>query len=157
MHKSPAAIAMFGALVGSCLDLAPPAQAADGATLFAQNCALCHQSAATGLAGQFPRLAGRVGFIGTKAPGRAYLIDVLTYGMAGQVVVDGQPIIGVMPSLPLGDDDVASILSYVGTLGSAKAAPFTAEEVAAERSRPCMSSAEVHAERQRLVSAKLIE
>lgn len=133
------------------------AKATDGATLFVRNCALCHQSDASGLPGQFPRLAGRVGPISGKPSGRAYLIDVLTYGMVGQISVDNQSIIGAMPALQLPDDDAAQVLSYLTALGNAHPTPFTAEEVAVERAKPSKSSSEVHAERQALLSKKVIE
>jgi mono/diheme cytochrome c family protein len=144
--------------LGVALLLARPAHtAADGAALFTQNCALCHQSGAMGLAGQFPRLAGRVGPISRTPRGRAYLIDVLTYGMAGQVVVDGQPIIGVMPALALDDDSVAAVLVYLQSLGKPSPQPFTAGEVAAQRAQPHKTAGDVHAERVGLEHAKLLE
>ncbi len=148
----------MAALTGVLLvAIAPLTAAADGAALFAQNCAMCHQVGATGLPGQYPRLAGRVGRIARKAEGRAYLIDILTYGMAGQVVVDKEPIIGVMPPLLLSDEDAALVLSYVASLASEKPTPVSAEDVATERAKPRKSSAEVHALRETLRQAKLIE
>ncbi len=133
------------------------AGAADGASVFARNCALCHQSDAGGLPNQYPRLAGRIGHISTRPPGRAYLIDVVTYGMMGQVTVDKQSIFGVMPALQLSDEDAARVLTYVQSLGNARAAPFTAEEVAAARAKPPKSASDVHAERESLQSANIIE
>ena len=133
---------------------------ADGGAAFQQNCALCHQAAGVGVPGQFPRLAGRVAAISATPKGRAYLIDVLTYGMSGNINVDGQPIFGLMPpfaSIP--DDAVADILSYVQTLGRAaakKPAPFTAAEITAGRKGTAKSADEVQAERKSLQSAKLI-
>lgn len=134
------------------------AQTPDGAAIFSQNCAMCHQSAGAGLAGQFPRLAGRVGPISAKPAGRAYLVDVLTYGMVGQVTVDGQPIIGVMPpfaSLP--DEQVAAVLGYLQSLGGAPKEKLTAAEVTAGRAKPQKSGSDVHAERQGLVSAGVVK
>jgi mono/diheme cytochrome c family protein len=138
------------------------AQAGDGAALFLQNCALCHQAGAVGLPGQFPRLAGRVGNIGNHEQGRVYLIDVLTYGLAGSINVDGQQIIGVMPPFgsTLPDDVVADILSYVQSLGTKAAStpkPFTGKEVAAERAKPAKALEDVQAERTALQRAKLLE
>jgi mono/diheme cytochrome c family protein len=137
------------------------AQAGDGAALFLQNCALCHQAGATGLPGQFPRLAGRVRAISSNEQGRSYLIDVLTFGLAGTINVDDQQIVGVMPPFStLPNAVVADILSYVASLGSKpKAAPkaFSEKEVAAGRSKPAKALEDVQAERQRLVSDKIIE
>ena len=130
---------------------------------FTRNCLMCHQSGAVGVPGQFPRLAGRIAAIGSKPQGRAYLVDVLTFGLAGAITVDGEPIIGLMPSFAqLPDAEVAAALSYVQTLGDAKQkvpAPFTAEEVRAQRARAAeaaRTAADVMVERQSLQRAKLI-
>lgn len=134
------------------------AQTPDGAAIFSQNCALCHQSGGAGLAGQFPRLAGRIGPISAKPAGRAYLVDVLTYGMVGQVTVDGQPIIGVMPpfaSLP--DEQVAAVLGYLQGLGGAPKEAFTAAEVTAGRAKPQKSGSDVLAERKGLVASGVVK
>ncbi len=138
------------------------AMAGDGSALFSQNCALCHQAGATGLPGQFPRLAGRVAAISTHAEGRVYLADVLTYGLSGTVQVDDQQIIGLMPPFAvLADDVVADILSYVQTLGDPPKKgtfrPFTAEEIAAARAQPGKSLDDVQAERRALQHSKVIE
>ena len=133
--------------------------AADGVAAFTQNCQMCHQAGGAGLAGAFPRLAGRVAVISLNPKGRAYLIDVLTYGMAGTVTVDGQPLMGLMPPFAqLPDAEVAAILSYVQTLGVAavEAAPLTAAEVTAGRAAPPKSATEVLAERQALEKAKIV-
>jgi mono/diheme cytochrome c family protein len=146
--------AAFGAAVMSS------AFAGDGATLFTQNCALCHQSGGAGLPGQFPRLAGRVRSISAHESGRSYLIDVLTYGLSGTVTVDDQEIIGVMPPFnALADEAVADILSYVQGLGEHQGKTpkaFSAQEVAAGRAKPAKSPDEVQSERQQLKSAKVI-
>jgi mono/diheme cytochrome c family protein len=153
--KRAALLLCFAALPGL-------AAAGDGFALFLQNCALCHQSGGVGLAGQFPRLAGRVAAISGKPEGRAYLIDVLTYGLSGNITVDEQPIMGLMPPFSqLPDDTVADILSYVQTLGDAPArtpAPFTVKEVAAGRAKkPAKSADQVQSERAALVKSKIIE
>jgi mono/diheme cytochrome c family protein len=149
-------VAGAGAGAGSARG-ADEAGAADGAAVFARNCALCHQSNARGLPNQYPRLAGRVDHIGDKPLGRAYLIDVVTYGMAGQITVDKQSIIGVMPALQLSDDDAARVLNYIQSLGAARTKPFTPQEITAERAKPHKSAADVHAERQMLQAVKIIE
>jgi mono/diheme cytochrome c family protein len=145
-------------LLGAVLAGAASAEMPDGAAIFSQNCALCHQSGGAGLPGQFPRLAGRIGPISAKPAGRAYLVDVLTYGMVGQVTVDGQPIIGVMPpfaSLP--DEQVAAVLGYLQSLGGAPKEAFTAAEVTEGRSRDKKSGSDVLAERKSLVSSGVIK
>jgi len=136
-------------------------QAGDGASSFAQYCQMCHQAGAVGLAGAFPRLAGRVAAISAKPAGRAYLIDVLTFGMAGTITVDKQPLMGVMPAFAqLAEDEIAAVLSYVQTLGDAPAKSplsFTAEEVATGRARSAKTAADVFAERQVLEKAKIVQ
>jgi len=134
------------------------AETPDGAALFTQKCAMCHQSGGAGLVGQFPRLAGRVGPISSKPAGRAYLVDVLTYGMAGTVTVDGQPIIGEMPSFAsVPDEQVAAILGYLQSLGGAPKESFTIAEVTAGRAKDKKSGSDVLAERTRLAGSGVVK
>jgi mono/diheme cytochrome c family protein len=158
-----------------------PSWAADGSGLFTQNCLMCHQAGGVGLPGQFPRLAGRIGAISSQPKGRAYLIDVLTYGMAGQITVDGESIVGLMPPFAqLSNDDVAGVLSYVQSLRSQQGgelsggelsggeppggeppggtpSAFTAEEVRAGRANTVKTATDVRAERRSLEDAKIIK
>jgi mono/diheme cytochrome c family protein len=137
--------------------------AGDGAALFAQNCELCHQAGAKGLAGQFPRLAGRVAAISAHPEGRIYLADVLTYGLSGTVKVDEQQIVGLMPPFAvLPNDVVADILSYVQSLGDgatkrAAAKPFSEAEIAAARAKTGKTIDDVQNERRALERLKVIE
>jgi mono/diheme cytochrome c family protein len=80
---------------------------ADGAAVFDNSCAFCHQAGGVGVPGQFPRLAGRVGAIAAKPEG----FDSLS------------------------DDDMAAVLSYLTGLDHA-AVPFTADEIKAARAQP---------------------
>ena len=141
--------------------LVTTASADNGQALFLQNCVLCHQATGMGLPGTFPRLAGRVAKIATQPKGREYLIDVLTYGLAATLKVDGQDISGVMPPFgTLSNDTVADILSYVATLGdpvSPAPKPFTADEVAAGRKAPNKSMETVKSEREALKGTKVLE
>lgn len=117
------------------------------------NCALCHQKTGRGLRGQFPRLAGRATEIAATAEGRRYLIEVVLFGMAGKVDVDGAPIVGVMPSfVALSDSDLASVLNYVTQLdgpatSDAKQAFITEADVQAIRLGQQLSAAQVRADR----------
>jgi mono/diheme cytochrome c family protein len=153
--------ALLAIFVAAVCGAAPSAaRAADGAVVFLQSCLMCHQAGGVGLAGQFPRLAGRVAIIGGKPAGRAYLADVLTFGMTGTVTVDDQSIFGLMPPFTqLSDDDIAAVLSYVQTLGDAQPkapAPFTAAEIRVARAKPPKTATDVRAERQGLENEKLI-
>jgi mono/diheme cytochrome c family protein len=148
-----------------------PSRAADGGGVFTQNCLMCHQAGAVGLPGQFPRLAGRIAAISSQSKGRAYLIDVLTYGMAGKITVDDESIVGLMPPFAqLSNDDVAGVLSYVQSLRSQQGgelsggepprgtpSAFTAEEVRAGRANTVKTATDVRAERQSLEDAKIIK
>jgi len=145
------------------LGLVQPAVAAPtGQQTFAAQCSLCHQPDGAGLAGQFPRLAGRVPAIASKPDGRRYLAMVLLYGLYGAINIDGKPINGMMPSVgSLSDQAVADVLNHLLTLKSTgkpagKIMPFTAGEIAAVRASGRKSGSEVGAERVRLAGQGLI-
>lgn len=134
-------------------------QAAPSSQIFVGRCAMCHQSSAAGLPGQYPRLAGRVGPIATTPDGRHYLVMVLLNGLTGSIQVDGKPITGFMPPFAmLKDQEVADTLNYLTTLqpSGKKPAPFTAAEVAKVRVEKRVPGSAVAAERQKLVAAKAI-
>ena len=80
---------------------APAVAAEDGASLFQQNCAACHQAKGQGVAGAFPPLAGNK-FVQGDPKGPAY---VVTHGRGG------------MPNFSddLDDQQMAAILTYVRT------------------------------------------
>ncbi len=134
------------------------AQAAPkGAEMFDANCAFCHQAGGVGVPGQYPRLESRAGAIAAKPEGRQYLTEVVLTGLSGKVSVDGQDIIGLMPSFAsLSDGELAAVLTYVSHLGKAKPAPFTPKELAAARARPALSPGDLVAERGRLVADKIV-
>lgn len=127
--------------------------------VFAARCSMCHQPTAAGLTGQYPRLVGRVGMIAVKPEGRHYLALVLINGMYGRIDVDGQPITGLMPAASgVSDKDIADTLNALVKLKppAKKAAAFTAAEIAAVRAEGRKSTAEVAAERGRLVASGVI-
>ena len=65
--------------------------------------------------------------------------------MSGRVVVDGEPVLGIMPpfdSLP--DEDIAAVLSYLAGLDHAPVL-FTADEVKAARAQPKLAPTEMAA------------
>lgn len=122
----------------------------DRAAVFNSNCSMCHQLAAAGLPGQFPRLAGRVGKIAATAGGRDYLERVVLFGMAGRITVDGSEILGVMPSFAssLSDEDLAAVLDYVSSLDDhgqlqAKGAVFTPADIKHARTGAQLSPTQV--------------
>ena len=128
--------------------LTAAALAADpGTEGFNTNCAMCHQTTGQGLPGQFPRIAGRVNAIASTAKGRQYLGTLVLYGMAGQIVVDGTPIIGLMPAFAgtLDDATLAGILNHVLQLDNKKKIPaFTPAEIGGLRRPEPLSPTAVH-------------
>jgi len=95
------------------------AQGADGKTLFAKNCAACHQASGKGIPGAFPALAGSAFVQG--APD-----DVATVLLKGR---------GGMPDFSgsLDDAEIAQVLSYVRTSWGNSAAPLDDQAVGARR------------------------
>lgn len=123
--------------------LALNAFAGESARLYDTHCALCHQLEGAGLAGQFPRLAGRGGEIAVTEAGRRFLVEVSLFGMAGKIEVDGAAIVGVMPGFALlSDGDIAAILNYVvGLEGPGAAAGSNSD--GDKGKRPPISAADV--------------
>lgn len=124
----------------ACLLTLPVVAAqADGATIFATNCAACHQAEGAGLPGVFPPLAGHVGDLYAAEEGPRHLANVLLFGMQGAITVDGADYAGVMPSwFQFSDADVAAVLDHVMTAwGDADAldayVPISADDVAQAR------------------------
>ena len=130
--------------------------AADGAQIFDNSCAFCHQAGGVGVPGQFPRLAGRVGAIASKPEGKTFLPQILLNGMSGRITVDGEDILGIMPAFDsLSDEDIAAVLTYLTGLDHAPVA-YTAEEIKQARAQPKLSPTDVAAERVRLSAAKIV-
>jgi len=123
--------------------------------VYAATCGLCHQNAAVGVKGQFPRLAGRVDRLAAEPEGRDYLIHTVLFGMAGKIDVDGASIVGVMPSFSsLSDSDLASVLNYLIRLKKAKQVKAVAPtEIAVVRNDPHSSPTDVATLRRALVAA----
>ncbi len=131
-----------GVLAMALLAAAPAA--AQGADGFVARCGMCHQATGEGLAGQFPRLAGRAAAIAQSEPGRRYMVRVVLGGMAGPISVDGKPLMGVMPGMAsLSDDQIAAALNQALALGkpAKPAKPFKPADVAKVRAegRPAMA------------------
>lgn len=91
------------------------AQALDGKTLFAKNCAACHQAAGTGIPGAFPALKGNAFVQGDASA----VIATVLKGRAG------------MPTFAtsLDDDKMALVLTYVRQSWGNKAAAVSAADV----------------------------
>ena len=137
---------------------APAAAAAkvDGASVFADQCAACHQPKGEGVPSQFPPLAGNADLF----LARDFPLRVVLFGMKGKITVNGQTFDGEMPPLDMLDDaQIAAAVAYVrGAWGNAAARPATmpavdAAAVAALRAKK-LSADQVHAERAKLKAAR---
>jgi mono/diheme cytochrome c family protein len=111
--------------------------AVDGAALFKQHCAVCHQDSAIGTAGLAPSLLGdqwqRLG------ADRNYLPSVLTKGLAGPIKVAGQTINAAMPVFAgqIDDESLAAIANHLrGLQGAAGEPPYSAADLATARGKP---------------------
>lgn len=113
-----------------------PASAADGAALYAQHCAPCHQQDGIGTVGLAPTLKGEHWL--KLGADRGYLPMVLVHGLSGAIKLGSQTFVGNMPSFgaQLDDEALAAIASHVRKLqGAAGDAPYTADEVKAQRDK----------------------
>jgi mono/diheme cytochrome c family protein len=80
-----------------------------GRRLFTSICAACHQPTGRGLPNMFPPLAGS-DFLNAD---KSRAIRIVIAGWQGEVVVNGRKFNNNMPSFPLGDQDIANVLTYV--------------------------------------------
>lgn len=148
LHLAPLGLAL---LACAALPNAAVAQTASHSAVFDNNCAMCHQLAAAGVPGQFPRLAGRAGRIAATAAGRNYLERVVLSGMIGSITIDGSQIDGgMMPSFAsLSDQDLADALDYIVSLNDSgklqwKGAVFKAADITQARADKPLAPAQVH-------------
>lgn len=131
-HHPPALLA--AAVLGGTLISA--VQAADGQAVYQQVCVACHQAGAVGAPGLAPSLVGAVAARAGQPPMRQYLALVLTHGLQGRIVSEGQTYNSVMPAqTQLSDEDLAAALSHVvrDLAGQASVPAFTASELAQAR------------------------
>jgi mono/diheme cytochrome c family protein len=145
----------FAALVlvaslGAAANAARADPPVNGATVFANHCAVCHGPDAAGIPGSFPSLHEQIVAFAKLPAGRDYLGMVVTTGLAGELVVGGITYHGVMPAQStLSEAEVAAALTYLASgLGKLKGAspPFTAREVGEIRARhPDKSPQNTHA------------
>ncbi|MDM7323788.1 MAG: cytochrome c [Thermus sp.] len=107
-----------------------------GAKLYSATCQGCHQANGEGVPGVFPPLTHLEKVVQAKG-GREYLIQVVLYGLQGNLTVEGRTYNGVMPPFrQLKDQEVANLLNHALTaLAKSKAKPIGPEEVKAQRTR----------------------
>lgn len=123
------------AILASTAMAAGPLRAADGADpgapLYAEHCASCHDVTGAGIAGFGSPLAGPAA-ARLKAPGgRAYLAQVVVYGIAGIFELGGQRQFAAMPPYAaLADDQLAAVLNHVLRAQNANALPADFSSIA---------------------------
>lgn len=121
-----------------------------GESVYTTNCVSCHQANGQGVPGAFPTLANHVPSLYNAD--RAYLINVLLYGLQGEIQVNGQSYNGVMSAWQqLSDQEIADVLNYASTAWGNNQAlqdfePYTPEQIAAERDKG-LSSSDVYNQR----------
>jgi mono/diheme cytochrome c family protein len=132
---------------------APDIAVGDGEELYLRNCASCHQASGEGVPGVFPPLVRHVPVLEAAEGGRAYLINMMLYGVQGEMEVLGERYNGVMPGWRgLSDEAIADILNYISVAwGNAEELPegftaYTPEEIAAQR-EPELGMREVYEQR----------
>lgn len=103
----------------------------DGAALFQQHCAMCHQAAGQGVPNVFPPLASS-DFLKTQ---RERAIRALCEGLNGKITVNGSEYQGTMPVAVLDDVQAAAVLSHVFTNFGNAEPPAKPEEVATVRAK----------------------
>lgn len=112
--------------------------AGDGAALYAQHCAVCHQADGAGAAGVAPPLAGAHWV--ALGSDRSYLPTIVLNGLFGPIkLAGGQSFTGNMPGFAptLDDDAVAAVANHLRRLQGAEAGPaYGADEVKALRQLP---------------------
>jgi ubiquinol-cytochrome c reductase cytochrome b subunit len=105
-----------------------PVSAGAGATVYTANCAGCHGATGTGLAGQFPPLAGNA-FV-TGDPNK--VIGVVLNGLNGKIEVNGSSYNAPMPPWKgtLSNKQIADVITYIRNAWGNKAATVTEADVA---------------------------
>jgi mono/diheme cytochrome c family protein len=115
--------------------VAPPDPKVIGKRLYVANCAQCHQASGFGQAGVYPPLAGSEWVFGSKNR----LISILHKGIAGPLNVKGVLYNNNMPAwgdgapVPLKDEQIAAILTYIRSEWGNTADAIQVADVAAKR------------------------
>lgn len=121
-------------LWATLLLLCAQAQAApEGAALYGQHCATCHQADGSGTVGLAPALKGE--HWARLGNDRGYLAAVLQHGLSGPIVVNGQRFVGSMPAFSgaLTDEHLAAIATHLMGLQGRSGEPYSAAELKAAR------------------------
>ncbi|MFN7142031.1 MAG: c-type cytochrome [Limisphaerales bacterium] len=129
-------------------DSAPPqtfqlskAKMEDGKKAYVKSCVACHQSKGEGIPSLFPPLAKSDYLMADKERSTRILIQ----GQTGEIVVNGQRYNGAMPPIPMKDEQIANVLTYIRNSWGNSGEPVTVEEVRKVRAdisgRPSLADA----------------
>ncbi|HET6587694.1 MAG TPA: c-type cytochrome, partial [Oleiagrimonas sp.] len=107
---------------------------AKGASLYAANCAACHQATGAGLPGAFPPLKGNPAVLD---PDPTKQIKVVLNGLHGESI-NGTMYPTVMPPFggSLNDFEIADIINHERSSWGNQGKPITADQVKALRGKP---------------------
>ena len=91
-----------------------------GQEVYAETCASCHQADGQGVVGAFPPLVDN-----PHVDDAAYVADVITNGLDGEIIVNGETFNQVMPAFTaLSEEEVQAVIAYVqNDLGKSLVAP----------------------------------
>ncbi|MCC6277776.1 MAG: nitrite reductase, copper-containing [Oligoflexia bacterium] len=108
-----------------------PGKKLDGKTLYARNCAMCHQESGLGLEGVFPPLVkSDYMYKLANKKDRTELISIPLKGLQGKITVNGKEYNGIMTAVSnLTDEDLATLLTWVTNTWGNSAPAFTTEEI----------------------------
>ena len=118
-----------GSASGSTASGTTPATAGPGAAVYSQSCAGCHGATGTGVAGQFPPLAGNPVVVGDPSK----VIPIVLKGLSGSITVKGQTYNNTMPPWKgtLSNKQIADVITYIRNAWGNKASTVTEAQVAA--------------------------
>jgi len=112
------------------------ARAEDGAAIFNERCALCHQADGHGAPGVAPSLAGTLARYTATPDGVKYLSQIVLSGMVGKIPTEGHSFSGLMPNFEndFSDAQIAAVVDYVlATYNGVSKKVITAADVAQAR------------------------
>jgi mono/diheme cytochrome c family protein len=108
------------------LALAPNLAKADGAQLYADNCAACHQATGSGIPTAYPALMGQAVVAGDADT----VIKIILLGPAKVLPADRPKFSGQMPPITgLSDAKIAALVTYIRDKFGKGASPVTEDEV----------------------------
>lgn len=100
-----------------------------GKDIYDKRCKACHGADGMGANDSLPPLAKSDYFLEDKMQ----LVTAIAKGIRGQIIVNGKTYDGIMPALPMKDEELAAVSTYVLNMFDNKGGEITVEEIAAFR------------------------